>query len=71
MFCAVCTAPWHPETGMIVGSPQRFRMCGRCWREAFATLKQYASRTRFKGRTVVFYGELPASPLGAVPGGNG
>lgn len=64
MYCSACTAPWHPETGMMVGSPKSYPFCGRCWRESFACLKQYASRERFGGKKVIFYGTLPSSNLG-------
>lgn len=48
--CCVCGAPWHPVTGMMVGFPQQFPMCGRCWRESFATLKWATSRRGKKGQ---------------------
>jgi len=28
--CAMCGGVWHPATGMMVGSPSEFPVCGRC-----------------------------------------
>lgn len=37
--CAMCGGPWHQATGMMVGHPSEFPVCGRCMVDVMATIK--------------------------------
>lgn len=60
LVCAVCNAPWHPATGVLVGHPHQSRMCGRCWRESLATLKWATGRRPRKGQPDFYEHAAPA-----------
>ena len=59
--CSCCHGPFHPSSGMWVGSPTRFPFCGRCWRESLRcfqamTNRKPSKRTRVKAE---FYKPVP------------
>ncbi len=54
IVCAGCHAPWHPASGMMVGSPKRYPMCGRCWRESVQCMKWATSRKPKRGQLDFF-----------------
>lgn len=60
--CAFCKGPWHPASGMLVGTPSSFPLCSRCWRESMAVMKWAVCRKgKGKWRDLVFYPEVPAA----------
>ena len=61
VVCVVCHGPWHQVTGMLVGMPQSFPMCGRCWPEsmrALRTMTSWKSPKKAKHQCE-FYGPMP------------
>lgn len=57
--CSSCNGPWHPSTGTIVGSPQRFPFCFRCAQEAEKCLRHYLSTDDNPKNPHRFYAPVP------------
>jgi len=62
ILCVSCHGPWHPASGMMVGSPTSFPMCSRCWRESMAVFKWAVCRKgKGRWRDCIFYPAIPAA----------
>jgi hypothetical protein len=63
VLCVVCRGPWHPASGMMVGSPSRFPMCSRCWRESLVVFRWAVCRKgKGRWRHSNFYPIIPEAP---------